>query len=157
VTESPSILGDPRWIAWKLEESRMSRGFKRFAGCLAETPLRDRDREILLAILLVEMTARPTLVRMLEWALALTGRWLALPVRWLPSTLGPFQMRDAPFAFQQAARVAAKRIEHEPYDAVSLARSWHGAAGRERGARVGYADALRIALGKVRQHDETGS
>jgi hypothetical protein len=112
-------------------------------------PLEKRDRDILLAILLVEMTARPQLARALEWLLVLLGRSLFLPKRWLPSTLGPFQMRDAPLAFEKAAHNAARQIQSKPYDVDCLARFWHGAAGRERGSRVGYAEALRVALQRV--------
>jgi hypothetical protein len=144
--EGPSMLGDPRWISWKLEEAQASRAFKRSKRHIDEMSLGDLERRVLLAILMVEMTARPTSIRALEWAVYGLGRCLFLPERWLPSTLGPFQMRGAPFAFERAALLATHRIQGRLYDPRLLAHSWHGAAGRERGARVGYAQALQVAL-----------
>lgn len=146
MTRQPLILGDRRWIAWRIERAQQSVGFKRYARRVDEIPMSTRERNIVLALLMVEMTARPRLARACEWVVWFAGRCFFVPARWLPLTRGPFQMKRAPFGFHAAATEAADRIRDQPDDPDSLARYWHGAACRERGARVGYGYALQIAL-----------
>jgi hypothetical protein len=148
--DTPLTLGDPLWISWRLEETQASRAYRRYAERLSHLELEPRVRHLLLAILLVEMSARSGTCRAVEWILAFLARTFRIRcVMRRPRTLGPFQMQNAPFHFEQAVAKAASLIERQPREVESIARFWHGVAQRERGARVGYATALQIAMSKV--------
>ena len=116
-------------------------------NCL-ETDVPPELRVRLLAIAAVESSARPGLVRGVEWTMWWVLKWTRLK-RVERMTLGPFQMSRAPFRCQDAVSSAAARLR--PFDERSvteLALDWNG-----RGADVpslpglvSYADLLQFAI-----------
>lgn len=108
-------------------------------------------KTILTSILLIESRERPQFVRAIEWILS-----PLIPFRRM--TCGIFQMRKSPFQFERSAQEVVRRLEEagcSPLtDEASLSQIafiWHGAATRQKGEGVGYADALRVALECVKK------
>lgn len=122
--------------------------FRALLGALRATLLNARTTDTLAAVLLIEMTERSRLRRGAEWALWATGGVLHLPRRVRPKTLGPFQLRDAPRTFREAASQAASLIDGAGSDR-DVARRWYGAASRQRGACISYEEALSMARGVI--------
>jgi hypothetical protein len=133
-----SDVDGARWIRMRLLNVRVSRRFRRFDVRLARLVSDERVRNSLRALMLVEMSARPTLVRAGEWL-----AWWASGKR-VAATRGPFQLRNAPWSFSEAVRDAEQRVADVATDA-DLARLWYGRAGREPGSRVAYLVALTEA------------
>lgn len=104
----------------------------------------DRSHRWLAALLLIETLERPALHRGIEHAMRLVRR---------RTTAGPFQLREAPgMSFDAHAIEAAARLSRRfPRSGSSptvdeVARFWNGAAGRQPGAALGYAEVLSVAL-----------
>lgn len=104
-----------------------------------------------MALLLVELSARPAWYRFLEWLavgplrigfLSKAGKqWAAR------RTVGPLQIKNGPWDMAAAAQLAARMLEKANLSGIEeLARIWHGAATRQPRSRVGYATALAEAL-----------
>lgn len=147
----PSPDSTTTWIAWRLHEVQSSRTFQKYRDRIDRKSLPSTAEGWVLAILLTEMSARPVWFRTLEWTGYIIGRALRFPQRYLPKTRGPFQLADAPYSFDEAVDVVAQRISGIPKTANELARYWNGAASRQPGSRIGYAQVLSIAC-RVLKH-----
>jgi hypothetical protein len=123
------------WIRMRLLNVRLSRRFRRFDAELDSLISDDVTRGSIRALLLVEMTARPTWLRAVEWVVAWVTRGR------IAKTRGPLQLRDAPFRFRDAVRHAEDLVRPVRKE-VELARLWYGTSGREPGSRVAYTTAL---------------
>lgn len=133
-----------------LAQVAASRRFRRLRSRLATLP--GAQQELLAAVLAVEMSARPTAFRAVEWIVVCVGRALGLPRQMCPHTLGPFQLSNGPFRFDNAVRVAVDRIG-EATETSTVAQIWNGPHPdlRRPGARYSYAEALTIAHMLVRR------
>lgn len=111
-----------------------------------------RDLRLVLAgILLLETHERPPTMRMIEW---IASGLLRRP----NITRGPYQMRRAPWGFDRATQVAARKLTVEvklpnpmgvePIDVDAIARCWNGSC-TPKGSVISYADALKIAVAVV--------
>ncbi len=107
--------------------------------------------EALVAILLVEMTARPLAARALEWMIALPlrspmgGPWRDLGRR---ITVGPLQLRGGARSRDTAISQARALLRHAGVDAKNmdeLATFWNGPLALDRAGALCYSDALEIA------------
>lgn len=138
---------------FRLEMLARSRAFRR-RQVLLQLRLKDApDHSVwghtLSSVLLVEMRERSAFVRGLEWALQLCG---AARLMGRDLTLGALQLSGSPWRLGDAARIAAARLESvgcKPDQSRSsleqVARDWHGAATKQHGQQIGYADALEAA------------
>src|SRR5687768_4767748 len=90
-------------LKWQLAQVLASRGFVRRAARLKQLQIEEAEHTVLRAILLVEMSARPLPIRVIEWLLFFAGRCVGISRSRLPRTRGPFQILDSPFRFEAAA------------------------------------------------------
>lgn len=108
----------------------------------------------LLAIALIESTARPFVARAAERVLQFAAT--ALHLNWRP-TAGPFQLRSAPWRTGEAAVVAVTLLVGKGCSLSSetdeIARAWHGSSKRQPGARLGYGSAFRLSRDLVMKLD----
>lgn len=128
-----------------------SRTYRRWAALVVKEEIVEAEAVAVLAILLVEMSARTASMRAIEWIAAavlragLLGRWGK--ERAARMTLGPLQMRAAPFMMDAALREAQRRVSRvEPLDAPSLAAAWNGPRADSANRPVPYTEALETAL-----------
>jgi hypothetical protein len=133
-------------FCWQLRRLALSGRFDQYRRELARLRLPADTEQMLLAILLVEGTQRPAWVRAVEWAV-----WWAFQVVGRPTlgprTRGPFQLRDAPFAFAAAARLAAQLLQDVDHrDPRRVAALWYGSESRHPRSTFSYIDALNMAL-----------
>jgi hypothetical protein len=84
---------------------RATRRYKQLAQVIQHEVDDPATRAALRAILLVEMSARSRVHRGVEWAAAWATRGR------VGKTRGPFQLSNAPFAFQHAAKRAEERLD----------------------------------------------
>lgn len=110
------------------------------------------EAALVAAIAVTEMSARPADARAIEWMVAIplrNGFLGARCRRWSSQlTLGPFQMRDAPFRLKAAVTRAVQEMRDLRMTDMSLAevaRIWNGPMAETHGA-VPYSDVLRVAL-----------
>lgn len=140
---------------WRITAATTTRAFRKRCREIDESIQVQKEAVLLKALLAVESSARPRLLRYMEWAMT--------AVAWLPSTvirplrrrldrmtLGPLQVACAGVRFDDQVAVARQRIGQSLFDIEEVARSYHGAAGRQPGSAIGYADALRCALAQLR-------
>lgn len=111
----------------------------------------EAEKNAIARIMLVEASARPSAVRVLERVVALVldagvagarGRRRALLM-----TLGPLQLRGATRNFDDAVAIAVARLRSADIDVsdnVSLARFWNGPAA-ERCSVIPYSQVLGLA------------
>lgn len=127
---------------------------RRWARAIADPthPITTNERAILLAILLVECTARPKVVRAIEWVVAVPLRTglLGNGARSVGEgiTVGPFQQPASPFRREAAVTVAANRLTMRPgtvQSTTEMARYWNGPASETNGP-MPYGRAIRLAL-----------
>lgn len=130
---------------------------RKLDGLTFREPLLEPWHSILLAILMLETRERPRFARALEWLLYLMRLNRDL-------TCGVFQMKSAPYRFEVAAREVALRLSSQGCEPSlqkdsldKIARVWNGAASRQPGSCIGYADALRCALRISQVIEETYS
>lgn len=137
--------GSAVWIRGRLLQVRATSRFRRLSGTIQREVADAETSDALRAILLVEMSARPTFVRALEWIAGWTtcGR--------LAATRGPLQLRDAPFDFRAAVHQAAVIVGQTDDDA-HLAVLWNGSVTRDPGSRVSYTTALLQARDLLGEH-----
>lgn len=103
--------------------------------------------EVLAVLALVEMTERPLPVRACEWVA------FRVLMRRRAFTLGPFQLRNAPWDVVEASRIAMARLIasdcapnlSEAYPREAIAAVWNGSPKRSPGSVISYADALGCA------------
>lgn len=143
-----------RLYAWRLRDHagsaqyrRVTRRIHRYtksAGCLEWA-------DLLCSVTLVETNERGQLVRAAEWAF----HTLAFGRSGL--TLGPFQMKNAPWRINAAIErlillSRQQRISPEPTDAnlSSFGKLWYGHDLVEEGSALSYPSALKIAADIVR-------
>jgi hypothetical protein len=127
-------------------ESRQVRSALNKLRKIAAAHSRIDEWELLLsAILLIETRERPRIVRVAEWIISMLFLRRA-------TTCGYFQMRRSPFRFTESVWEAVERLEHGGCHATldeealeQTARFWHGAASKQLGESVGYAQALAVA------------
>lgn len=109
------------------------------------------SRLALVTILLVELSARPGLVRAVEWCAATLGHSrFAGPFRRRASriTVGPFQIRGGAWSRELAVSQARERLARSGPSGRSaevLAQVWNGPRWAEMGGPLTYAEALRVA------------
>lgn len=148
---SSQVGKDRAWIASRLRWTACSPLVRRYVTAIDQAEIPELLKPWLSALVLVESSARPAWFRSLEWVVFMAGR---LPLvssvggeRLRRLSVGPLQIRNGPWSFEQALRVAARRLAAlNELTARSVAVAWHGAWEREPGARVGYEDALEAAL-----------
>ncbi len=137
-----------RSLLWRLAQGRRAHRWAREV-CTREAD--EQWRHGLIAILLVEMSARPQLARALEWAVALPlrsapqGPWTQLGRR---ITVGPLQLRNGAFKRVRAieeARAVLHSWGGNPRDFEGLAQLWNGPLSARGSSSVRYDDALRLA------------
>lgn len=153
--------------AFRLGLRARSRSFRRRQGKI-QAGLRERQdgdswTYTISLILLVEMQERGALHRGGEWLVT------AACVRGTSRTrltLGPLQMTGAPWDLGEAAIAAVEYLESRGCDPVregkrssleEIARAWHGAASRQRGQAISYADALITASLALNRDETIGS
>lgn len=104
----------------------------------------------LVAVLLVEMSARRRAVRALEWAVALPLRKFPCPAvrrAGMKITTGPFQMSGGPWSREEAVSAARERLHRcglAEHSIPDLARCWNGNLFAEMAGPLDYANALSI-------------
>ena len=131
-------------IAERRYTKRLARTAARVAGPTAASWL--------IAILLTELSARPLLWRGLEWSCVLPTRTGPLGKRareWgQRRTVGPLQLKDAPYRFEAAAAAAAKLLDSHvgTLRAADVAAFWYGSAARQPGSTISYETALELSL-----------
>jgi|GEM_PF-5458634 len=145
------IIFDPvDLLAWRLFDHSRSRDFKRTSLRLVQLAEKEPQiklwHPILFGILLIESRERSRTVRVFEWIIF----WTHLRSH---VTCGVFQMVNAPFRFEKAAREVVTRLSD--YGCIPtcseetlnpIAKVWNGAAEKQPGACIGYAKALNIAI-----------
>lgn len=129
-----------------------TRSIRRWTHTVRALDASPREQVALVAVLLVESSARPRWVRSLEWLAALPlragvlgplGRRLAGTL-----TLGPWQMRGAEWNRAVAAQQALTYLRADgpaAHDLVRLAEHWNGPHANAADRPVRYADALLLA------------
>jgi len=105
-------------------------------------------RVVLASILLVETHQRSPAMRAIEWTVSGVLRRPNV-------TRGPYQMRSAPWSFERATQVAARKLTDEAksactsgvagVDVDAIARCWNGSC-TPTGSAIRYRDALKIAF-----------
>ena len=134
-------------FAWSLSQVlRRRRVQLLFSQVMTDAPAEVRLQ--LAALLLVELTARSTLFRFMEWAAYFVGRALLVPPQLLPRSRGPFQLTDAPFRFTRAIPAAARVVPNNG-TIVEIARAWSGASVRQPHSELAFGDALAMAIRRV--------
>ena len=137
--------------AWRLQATSGSPRFRRLCNAIdlvdrAGTP-REGWSDVLKSIALIEMTERPRVLRACEW---LASRAL---YRQREYTLGPFQLRNAPWNDVAAVRAATDKLADSGLsrsldswtNLKALARVWNGSSERANGSSLSYAEALSLA------------
>lgn len=139
------------WI-WTFISITESRRYQRWAKNIEEEFVRlslsPKDGLILKSILLVEMSQRSIIWRVIERAIDLIQAGLHIPRR---LTLGPFQMHHAPLCRKKQVAQAIQLLTSVPRSSQGMricdvARFWNGSAGCQHGSSMSYADALRLAI-----------
>lgn len=109
------------------------------------TYVHDKDRHRnLLSVLIVEVAARPRFARLIEWAL-----YGLVPQAWAKfMTVGPFQIRGGPFAFDTAAQEAVRILSSVQTNGTwEQARLWNGPNANQRPRKDlwSYKECLELA------------
>lgn len=139
------------YVNSKLRRLAQRKTASRWVNTIATHDRPPEMRVALVSILLVEQSARPPLVRALEWAVALPSRiltrrgttWRAAKI-----TVGPLQLRGGAWRRDRAVGQAADILTHSQIDLANLdeiARCWNGPATTTASSRFTYAEALRMA------------
>ena len=136
---------------WRLQVTSGSPRFRRLCNAIdlvdrAGTP-HGGWSDVLKSIALIEMTERPRVLRACEW---LASR---APYRRREYTLGPFQLRNAPWNDGAAVHVAIEKLAHsgvsrcldQATNLEALARVWNGSSERANGSSLSYTEALSLA------------
>lgn len=132
---------------WRQSQTRTARRWTR--SIIATTQIRT-ERLALVSILLVEMTARPTWFRALEWIVAFSVSHCRIEqVRRVRNslTLGPLQISGASWDRNAAVQQALARLRIDSLsmmDADRLAVLWNGPLG-DRLHPVAYSDVIQLA------------
>lgn len=126
----------------QLRRTMQSKEYRRRVQQMRSIDMTASERETLAALLLVEMTCRPSAHRFLEWLLAAIIPAIRGVRALRPRTLGPLQMVDAPRAFSAAVDVALRKIRQCKTD-DELAVHWYGSAVRQPGSCMSYPQALQ--------------
>ena len=99
----------------------------------------------LIAILWIETSERPKMIRGIEW--------IAHFILRQNTTCGHFQMTNAPFNFEASVKEVVRRLIQnrcvpifDQSSADHVAQVWHGAATRQSGESIGYGQALWITF-----------
>jgi hypothetical protein len=136
-------------LEWRLTDHSCGRAFRRLRERMSRLATDDPALlpwlSTLSAIALLETYERRPVARGLERAVQ-----FVLPRR--GTTCGPLQLARAPYSLSACMTQAVTRLQTSgclPYisaeDAQKIARVWNGAATRQPGSAVGYAEALRMA------------
>lgn len=142
-------------------EIMLSRRFRRLArtrtvrkivNCVNESDADTAACRVVVAISLVEMSARPTDARLVEWLFALPGRTGLLGrrvQRWSEArTVGPLQLRCGPFRVRNAVKTALGALEGARIDLAvpeQIAAFWNGTVYTHNGS-VLYQRLLCVAF-----------
>lgn len=144
-----------RRYEWLLTSWSRSASFDQYRARLSHLGVQPERERLMLAILLVETTQRPPWFRALEWLMHYACQALAIPTLG-PRTLGPFQIRDAPRSFQDAAVVASRLLDGIANDDLaSVAKKWNGSLQVHWRSSFSYQEALRMAIAVLA--DDAGS
>ena len=131
---------------WRLAHSGKGR---RWTSIVREVGESDEWQIAIMALWLVEMSARPASARALEWLVALSFRHTPGP--WRPRamsiTVGPLQISGGRWSARFAIRAALDRLRWSgvhPRDIESIGRCWNGSCD-EAQLSFPYIAALDIA------------
>lgn len=134
--------------AARLAKGRQHRRWSAAVNCLNASVA---EKEALLTLMLVESTARPRLARLMEWLVVFPLRKGMLGSvgrnRARKMSVGPLQMRGAPFNRRKAICMALLRLREGPSvaDQVDeLGRYWNGLRADDDAHPIRYSDALAL-------------
>lgn len=145
----------PNRLEKRLRRLARSRKLRRIERQLKRVDDDVRIRHLLKAVAVTEMSARPADARVIEWTVALVLRSGIMGrsgrARGRTLTVGPWQMRNAPWGLRRTAAVVSRRMraiqsEHGGLGSDEVARAWHGPATRGQDGPVTYAAVLGRAL-----------
>lgn len=111
----------------------------------------DQKSAVIAGIMCVEMVARPSWIRAIEWTFQFVSNVARLERK---LTVGPFQIRNGPWKLSQAVKIAYESFESEGFDEIYAAAAyWNGpraSTANDFGA-LSYADCLKVAVFLVEQ------
>lgn len=147
--------------AWRLQDHAGSADYRRLARKIqrcSESDERSEWDDLLRAVALVETNERRLLVRVAEWTVHLLAGGRS------GFTLGPFQLKNAPWKTSPAIDVLIhqcerRNITHALTDSnlSKFATFWYGHDLVEAGSALRYASALTIAVNIVRTSPPDGT
>lgn len=128
-------------IRKRLRRLSRTRTVERILLYLVESDAGRAECRAVVAISLVEMSARPMDARLLEWSLVLPGRSGVLGLRlkcWSEArTVGPLQLQHGPLSLRAAVESAIHRLQSARIDLSNLdeiAVFWNGPSHRASGS-----------------------
>lgn len=145
---------DAELYVWKsIERGSTSLLVQRWTKTIQSLAVNGEQRTTLVAVLLVECSARPRIVRIFEWSVAFVFRSGLLGARALRRgrgmTVGPLQMKAAPFKREAAVERALSLLGKErevlkcPWQ---LAELWNGPGANSVDQILPYGIALELAM-----------
>lgn len=145
---------DAEVYVWKsIERLSTSLLVQRWAKTIKSLAVDGEQRKTLVAVLLVECSARPRIVRIFEWSVAFVFRSGLLGDRARRRghaiTVGPLQMKAAPFNREAAVKAALSLLGKEREVLRSrwqLAELWNGPAANSVEQILPYGIALELAM-----------
>lgn len=111
----------------------------------------DQKLAVIAGIMCVEMVARPSWIRAIEWVFQFMSNVARLERK---LTVGPFQIRNGPWRLSQAVKIAYESFESEGFNEIYAAATyWNGprASTASNFGALSYADCLKVSVFLVEQ------